>query len=125
MPNSIPPQNNFPPNIDPTTFSFSAILIALALVGDLNTNEQNSIGNWLLLVGQYIVTNAAQQTLIEGRIEKNNININSRKAKNGGGPFTSDSNKSNQTQRDEVDFILQEIQRIEQELLNIKKSSNP
>jgi len=125
MPHSEPPNNNFPPNIDPTTFSFSAVLIGTILVGDLNSNEQNSIGNWLMLVGQYIVTNAAQQQLIEGRIEKNNININSKKYKQGNGPFTTTSNKSNQSQRDEVDFILTEIQKIEQELQNLKKNSNP
>lgn len=125
MPNSIPPNNNFPPNIDPTTFAFTAVIIGAVIVGDLDVNEQNSIGNWFELVGQYILTNAAQQQVIEGRIENNNININSKKAKSGGGHYTTSSNKSNQNQRNEVDFILREIQKIEQELQNIKKNSNP
>ena len=125
MQSNTPPNNSFPPNIDPTTFSFTAVLIGTILVGDLNVNEQNAIGNWFELIGQYILTNAAQQQLLEGRIENNNININSQKAKNGGGPFTTTSNKSNQTQRTEVDFLLLEIQKIEQELQNIKKNSNP
>ncbi len=30
------------------------------------------------MVGQYILTNAAQQQLIESRIHKNNVNINSK-----------------------------------------------
>lgn len=119
-----PPQNSFPPNIDPPTFSFTAVLIGAILVGDLDVNEQNAIGNWFELIGQYILTNAAQQQLLESRIENTNININSKKAKNGGGPFTSDSNKSNQNQRNEVDFLLQEIQKIEIELQKLQKNSN-
>ena len=75
---------NFPPSIDPHTFSIIAVAVGYACVGDYNANEQNSIGNWLILVGQYILTHAAQQQLIESRIENNNINSNSKKAKKGG-----------------------------------------
>lgn len=125
MHQNTPPQNTFPPNVDPTTFSFTAVLIGAILVGDLDVNEQNAIGNWFELIGQYILTNAAQQQLLESRIENSNININSKKAKNGGSPYTSDSNKSNQNQRNEVDFLLQEIKKIEIELEKIKKNSNP
>ncbi|MCI8574849.1 MAG: hypothetical protein HFI09_00060 [Bacilli bacterium] len=125
MQQNIPPLNHFLASIDPPTFSFTAVLIGAIIVGDLNVNEQNAIGNWLELVGQYVLTNAAQQQVLESQIENNNININSKKSKNGGGPFTTDSNKSNQTQRDEVDFLLQEIQKIERELQNLKKNSNP
>ena len=58
---------NFPPNIDPHTFSIIAVVVGYASVGSYTVNEQNSIGNWLILVGQYILTHAAQQQLIEGR----------------------------------------------------------
>jgi hypothetical protein len=125
MHQNIPPKNDFFNKIDPPTFSFTAVLIGAILVGDLDVNEQNAIGNWFELVGQYILTNAAQQQVLESQIEKSNININSKKAKNGGGPYTTDSNKSNQTQRNEVDFLLQEIQKIEQELQKLQKNSNP
>ena len=114
---------NFPPNTDPHLFSILAVAVGFACVGDYNANEQNSIGNWLILVGQYILTHAAQQTLIEARIENNNLNTNSNKYKSGnGGPFTDNENgKSNQTQRDEVDFLLEAMRKIEQELKNQKK----
>lgn len=114
--------NNFPPNINPTVYNLIAIFIGIALVGDLNANEQNSLGNWFMLLGQYLATNASQQQLIESRIENNNININSKKAKNGGSPFTTDNNSSNQTQRGEVDFLLDAIDKIYQELENIKNN---
>ena len=116
--------NNFPPNINPTTYNLIAVAIGIVLVGDLNANEQNSLGNWFMLLGQYLATNASQQQLIESRIENNNININSKKSKSGNGPFTTDSNVSNQNQRGEVDFLLDAIDRIYEELNNIKEQIN-
>lgn len=115
---------NFPPNIHPTTFNLLAVAVGIVLVGDLNANEQNSLGNWFMLLGQYLSTNSAQQQLIESRIENSNININSQKSKQGGGPFTTDSNVSNQTQRGEVDFLLDAIDRIYEELNSMKNESN-
>lgn len=124
MPHNEPPQNNFPPNINPNIYAFSTYIIGMIIISDLNVTEQNTIGNWLMLLGQFIVTNAGQQAMIESRIEKNNININSKKHKSGQGPYTSNSNKSNQTTRNEVEFILQEIQKIERELQKLQKDSN-
>ena len=113
---------NFPPNTDPHLFAMLAVTVGFASVGDYNANEQNSIGNWLILVGQYILTHAAQQQLIEARLENNNLNTNSKKHKNGtGGPFTDNElGKSNQTQRDEVEFLLDAVAKIEKELNNLK-----
>ena len=113
---------NFPPNTDLHLFAMLAVTVGFASVGDYNANEQNSIGNWLILVGQYILTHAAQQQLIEARLENNNLNTNSKKHKNGtGGPFTdNESGKSNQTQRDEVEFLLDAVAKIQKELNNLK-----
>ncbi len=111
--------NNFPPNINPQVFSWIAALIGSACVSDYTALEQNSIGNWLILVGQFILTNAAQQQLIEGRIENHNININSRQHKSGGSYYSS-NNKSNQNQSEDIDFILKTLQNIEQELNKLK-----
>lgn len=113
--------NNFPPNIHPTTYNLIAVAVGLILVDDLSANEQNSLGNWFELLGQYLETNAAQQQLIEARIENSNININSKKYKKGGSPFTTENNKSNQNQRQEVDFLLDAIDKIYQELNSIKE----
>lgn len=116
--------SNFPPSIHPTSYNLLAVAIGIVLVGDLNANEQNSLGNWFLLLGQYLATNAAQQQLIEGRLENNNINTNSKKHKSGGGIYTSDSNTSNQTQRAEVEFLLDAIDKIYKELEEIKDGQN-
>ncbi len=112
---------NFPPNLNPTSYNLLAVAIAILLVGDLNANEQNSLGNWLLLVGQYLATNAAQQQLIESRIENTNININSKKSKQGGSPYTTPNNKSNQNQREEVDFLIASLKKMQDELSKMKQ----
>ena len=114
--------SNFPPSMDPQSFSLLAVAVGAACVGDLNANEQNSVGNWLILVGQYVLTHAAQQQLIESRIEKFNINTNSKKAKAGNGPFV-DGNRSNQTHRAEVDYLLDALAMMQEELRNIKNNS--
>ena len=108
---------NFPPSANPHLYAMLAVTVGFSCVGDYNANEQNSIGNWLILVGQYILTHAAQQQLIEARLENNNLNINSKKSKSGqGGPFTDNENgKSNQTQRDEVDFLIKAVEDIKKE----------
>ena len=113
---------NFPPSTNPHLYAMLAVTVGFACVGDYNANEQNSIGNWLILVGQYILTHAAEQQLIEARLENNNLNINSQKHKNGtGGPFTdNEQGKSKQTQRDEVDFLLDAVEKIKRELNNLK-----
>ena len=68
---------NFPPNYDPNLFSMVAAIAGAIVVGDFDDYELNSIGNWIILFGQYLLTFAAQQQLIEQRIEGHNININS------------------------------------------------
>ncbi len=113
---------SFPPNLDPHVFSLLAVGVAYALVGDYDVNEQNSIGNWFELLGQYMLTHAAQQQVIESRIEHSNININSKKYKKTGNPYTDNNqNKSNQNQRSEVEFLLDAVQRLQDELNNLKK----
>lgn len=114
-------EHQFPPNINPSVFSFLAVLVGAGCVGDYDVNEQNSIGNWLILVGQFILTNAAQQQLIEGRLEAVNMNINSKQHKAGGSYYT--NGKSNQTQRMEVDFLLEAVAKLQKELQNIKNGN--
>ncbi len=46
------------PNISPKAFSFSAIIVGYLLIDDLTANEQNALGNWLMLTAQVLCTNA-------------------------------------------------------------------
>lgn len=95
--------NNFPPNMNPQLYSFIAVAIGYACIGTYNVNEQNSIGNWLILVGQFILTNAAQQQVIESR--------------NKGKIFQSENNN-------EIELLINAIKKIENELERIKKENN-
>lgn len=46
-------------NIPPQVFSVSAVAVGFLLVDGATPNEQNALGNWLMLVSQYLCTNAA------------------------------------------------------------------
>lgn len=118
--------NKFPPSIDPNLFTLIAVAVGYACVGNFDVNEQNSIGNWIIMVGQYVLTHAAQQQLNESRIEKSNINTNSQKYKSGqGGPYTdNEKGKSNQTQRDEVELLLEAVSNMQKELQKIRENKN-
>lgn len=48
----------FIPNIPPTAFTFSAVIVGYLLIDDSTANEQNALGNWLMLVAQVLCTNA-------------------------------------------------------------------
>lgn len=113
--------NDFPPNLNPQVFAWIACIIGSACVGNYTASEQNSFGNWLILVGQFVLTTAAQQQLIESRLEASNININSAEHKGGGSYYTNGS-KSNQNQRAEVEFLLEAVRNLERELNNLKNN---
>lgn len=51
--------------LDPYTFTGSALVIGLILVNELSPNEQDSVGNWLQLVGLVMQTYASQVTTLE------------------------------------------------------------
>ena len=38
--------------------TLSAVAVAYLLMGDMNSNEQNAMANWLMLVAQTLETNA-------------------------------------------------------------------
>lgn len=82
-------------DIDPYTFTGSALLIGLVLVNELSPNEQDSVGNWLQLVGLVMQTYASQVTTLEG----------------------DNSNNSNS----DIDTLKEAIDKISKELEKIKK----
>lgn len=61
-------------NLDPSTFTLSAISIGFILSNDLSPAEKNSVGNWFMLVGQILCTNAGQQQVLSNNNQTNNIN---------------------------------------------------
>lgn len=62
----------FSKNIPPKVSSFSAVTVGYLLIGDLSANEQNALGNWLMLVAQVLCTNAYFVQLQNLDASKNN-----------------------------------------------------
>lgn len=57
-------------DINPYTFTGSAILIGFLLVNELPASEQSSVGNWLQLVGLVMQTYASQVDIYQGTDDK-------------------------------------------------------
>lgn len=68
-------------NTNPRYSTSVGFILGLLLIDNLTAPEQNMLGNWIILIGQTILTNAASQNIIESRISGNLININSKEAK--------------------------------------------
>ena len=100
--------NRFLDNIDPSIFTLSAVAIGASLINDFNSFEQNAIGNWFFMVGQYILTNAAQQQLLESRVPGNTF-------------FNNQTNFNNVY---DIELLKQAINKINIELDNIKNQKN-
>ena len=62
------------PNASSNNYSIAAFGIGLVLSEGLSAAEQNSLGNWFMLIGQTLCTKAAQQQVLNNR---NNTSNNS------------------------------------------------
>lgn len=52
-------------DVDPYSFTGSAFLLGIILVNDLSSDEQDSVGNWLQLVGLVMQTYASPVSTIQ------------------------------------------------------------
>ena len=50
------------------------VILGFALMGDLTADEQNSLGNFLMLISQILETNATQLQLLEDRQSAQQMN---------------------------------------------------
>lgn len=68
----------FPFNIDPQLYALSATLVGAAIAPSMNSLENVSIGNWLVLLGDYLLAYSGQLALINNKqnIQNQNIDIN-------------------------------------------------
>ena len=62
------------PNVPPKLFSLSAVVVGYILIDDMTANEQNAVGNWLMLVAQILCTNAFYKQVMQERGFDNNKN---------------------------------------------------
>ena len=97
---------NLIPNISPKAFSFSAVVVGYLLIDDMTANEQNALGNWLMLVAQVISTNAFYKQVMTEREINNNIN------------------NQNNSNIDEIIMLEKMIKALKQEIDNLKNNTN-
>ncbi len=63
------------PNVPPKLFTLSAVALGYLLIDDLSANEQNALGNWLMLTAQVLCTNAYYKQVQTERNNNQNINV--------------------------------------------------
>lgn len=88
------------PNVSPKAFSFSAIIVGYLLIDDLTANEQNALGNWLMLTAQVLCTNAYYKQVQQER-------------------STSTSNVSNE---DGIEMLKKMVNALNEEIENLKRN---
>lgn len=109
------------PNIPPKLFSLSAVIVGYILIDDTTANEQNALGNWLMLVAQVLSTNAfykqvmAERGLESGPTNSPNINNPSETSNNN---YTSSQNETEQT----LEMLKKMVNALNKEINDIKNS---
>ena len=88
------------PNVSPKAFSFSAIIVGYLLIDDLTANEQNALGNWLMLTSQVLCTNAYYKQVQQER-------------------STSNKNVSNE---DGIEMLKKMVNALNEEIENLKRN---
>ena len=105
---------NLIPNIPPKAFSFSAVIVGYLLIDDMTANEQNALGNWLMLVAQVISTNAFYKQVMAERGMDNSDEIKK----------NNNINNQNNPNIDEIIMLEKMIKALKQEIENLKNNTN-
>ena len=114
------------PNVPPKLFSISAVAIGYLLIDDSTANEQNALGNWLMLVAQVLSTNAFYRALMQERGLEPRESTESGKTKSytGNNNFH-DNDYASQAECNETIIMLEKmIKALQQEISEIKNKMN-
>ena len=110
------------PNVPPKLFSLSAVVVGYILIDDMTANEQNAVGNWLMLVAQVLSTNAFYRAVMKERGLEPSVSTetgrNNAFAFSGIGSINSSGDKE-----DTIQMLEKMLKAIEKELDNIKNSN--
>ena len=108
------------PEVPPQLFSLSAVIVGVLLVDDSTPNEQNALGNWLMLVSQYLCTNAAYGQLLQsnsqtpGSFSENNFQNQTNQSNN--------NNSFNSSDKETLQMLIKMVNALNKEIEEIKKS---
>lgn len=100
---------NLIPNIPAKAFSFSAIVVGYLLIDDLTANEQNALGNWLMLTAQVLSTNAFYKQVQQERSTNVTDNMN--------------NSDSNITIKENVAILQKMVNALNKEIETLKKDA--
>lgn len=104
---------NILPNTPARIYTISAFAIGYILLDEYTPAEQNSLGNWFMLIGQVLCTNSAQQQVINNRTGKStpqNRHI-----------INDDVNNTSDDINEQINNINKVIRAMQQEIENLKK----
>ncbi len=98
---------NLIPNIPAKAFSFSAVAVGYLLIDDLTANEQNALGNWLMLTAQVLSTNAFYKQVQQ---ERGNV------------PGGNNNNNGNWNTEREIAMLKKMVNALNKEIENLKSN---
>ncbi len=104
------------PNVPSQLFTLSAVVVGFLLVDDATPNEQNALGNWLMLVSQYLCTSAVYGQLKQSR---NQPSISSTP-----GSFRENNTQNEPTNEETIEMLKKMVNAINKEIEEIKKNIN-
>lgn len=112
------------PNIPPKLFSLSAVAIGYLLIDDTTANEQNALGNWLMLVAQVLSTNAFYRNVMQERGLEPRESTESQK--NNSHSFNNNyfDSASKKQCYETIAMLEKMIKALEQEIQELKKTKN-
>ena len=108
------------PNISPKLFSLSAVAIGYLLIDYMTANEQNALGNWLMLVAQVLSTNAYYKALMQERgLDSDNLTETGRNNSYSFGDNSFKTNSSNEFE-DTISMLEKMVRAIDKEINDLK-----
>lgn len=96
---------NIIPNVPPKVFSLSAVAVGYLLIDNLTANEQNALGNWLMLTAQVLSTNAFYKQVQQER-----------------GQDTTEKKSSNPTEDAEIEMLKKMVDALNKEISILKSN---
>lgn len=110
------------PNVPPKLFSLSAVVVGYILIDDMTANEQNAVGNWLMLVAQVLSTNAFYRAVMQERgLEPKESTETGR---NNADTFSGSSSNSSPSDNETVVMLEKMVRAMQTKIDNIKRNMN-
>ena len=113
------------PNVPPKLFSLSAVVVGYILIDDMSANEQNAVGNWLMLVAQVLSTNAFYRAVMQERgLEPKESTETGRNNADTFSGSSSNSSPSDKPDNETVVMLEKMVRAMQTEIDNIKRNMN-